>query len=48
MFETCQRKVMSVAPTLARAAEKAAEHPKVAEYLEADGHMPYSGLNLLW
>ena len=42
------RNVLSVAPTLARVAENAAQHPKVAEYLEADGHMPYSGLNLLW
>ena len=37
-----------VAPKMLAIAESAEKHPKIIEYFAADGHLPYTGLNLLW
>ena len=34
--------------TYSKIAENAEKHPAVAEYLAADGSLPYTGLNCLW
>ena len=35
-------------PALLKIAENVGKHPGVQEYLQVDGHMPYSGMNILW
>ena len=36
------------APTVLKLADNASEHPAVAEYLAADGHLAYTGMNKVW
>ena len=36
------------APTMVKIAAKLAEHPIVQEYLKTDGHLPYTGMTILW
>lgn len=36
------------APTAFQIANNASKHPVVAKYLAEEGHLPYSGLGLIW
>ena len=35
-------------PKAVKISESVAKHPGLAEYLETDGHMPYTGLNVFF
>jgi len=35
-------------PTMVKIAAKVAQHPIVQEYLKTEGHLPYTGMNILW
>ena len=37
-----------VAPTMVAIAAKVAEHSVVKEYLKKDGHLPFTGMTILW
>ena len=41
------KSVLDDAPTVLKFANNAEKHPIVAEYLAADGNLPYTGLNIL-
>ena len=36
------------APTVTKTAEKALQHPKIAEYMAKDGMKPFTGINTIW
>ena len=38
----------TLSPAMAKIAANLEKHPAVQKYLETDGKMPYTGMNILW